>query len=41
MAKNVDLLEQSLLALKDDNKAKQLQRFFKTGKGDYGEGDKF
>lgn len=41
MAKNVYLLEQSLLAFKDDNKAKQLQRFFKTGKGDYGEGDKF
>ncbi|MDQ5885287.1 MAG: hypothetical protein QG645_450, partial [Patescibacteria group bacterium] len=41
MAKNVDLLEQSLLAFKNDNKAKQLQRFFKTGKGDYGEGDKF
>ena len=41
MVKNVDLLEQSLLALKDDIKAKQLQRFFKTGKGDYGEGDKF
>ena len=41
MANNVDTLKQVLVALKDDNKAKQLQSFFKTGRGEYGEGDKF
>jgi len=32
---------QELLNLKDEKQAKHLMQFFKTGKGQYGEGDKF
>ena len=34
-------VEMAMLALKDDVQAAHLSRFFKTGKGQYGEGDKF
>ena len=34
-------LKKSLYKLKDKNQARNLARFFKTGKGEYGEGDKF
>ncbi|MEZ0374021.1 MAG: DNA alkylation repair protein [Candidatus Sericytochromatia bacterium] len=34
-------LEQELLALADPEQARQLTRFFKTGPGQYGEGDAF
>ncbi len=34
-------IEKALFALSDPAKAKDLMRFFKTGKGQYGEGDKF
>ncbi|MDE7407734.1 MAG: DNA alkylation repair protein [Muribaculaceae bacterium] len=34
-------IEQRLLAMCNDNEARHLARFFKTGVGEYGEGDKF
>lgn len=38
---NAEELKDELLKLKDSNKAYNLSRFFKTGKGQYGEGDIF
>ena len=37
----INEITQSLLAVADAQKAKSKQRFFKTGKGEYGEGDIF
>ncbi len=34
-------IEKALLSLADDRQARQLMKFFKTGFGEYGEGDKF
>lgn len=36
-----DKVEEALLFLRNDEKATFLQRFFKTGKGEYAEGDRF
>ena len=38
---SIEKLKAELLAAGDENKARELLRFFKTGKGDYGEGDQF
>ena len=34
-------IQSAMLALKDEEQARHLMRFFKCGKGDYGEGDRF
>jgi len=34
-------IESTLLSMADENQARQMLRFFKTGPGEYGEGDKF
>lgn len=34
-------IEQTMLSLANEKNAKILMRFFKTGKGQYGEGDSF
>lgn len=34
-------IEMTLLSMADESQAKQLLRFFKTGPGEYGEGDRF
>lgn len=39
--KSVTKIQKDLRAVASSEKARLLQRFFKTGKGDYGEGDKF
>ena len=41
MQKNIESLEKEMESLADPLKAKILMRFFKTGKGQYGEGDIF
>lgn len=38
---NANDIEATLLSMADERQARQLQRFFKTGSGEYGEGDKF
>lgn len=40
MTKAIDI-EATLLAMADPRQAEVLKRFFKTGSGEYGEGDKF
>ena len=34
-------IEKRMMALRDDSQVAGLSRFFKTGKGQYGEGDRF
>lgn len=34
-------IEETLLSMADETRARNLMRFFKTGPGDYGEGDRF
>ena len=36
-----EIITGEMTALRDDAQSKQLQRFFKTGEGEYGHGDKF
>lgn len=38
---SADELQRILMSMGDEEQARQLMRFFKTGKGDYGEGDRF
>lgn len=35
------VIETTLIAMRDDNQANHLMRFFKCGEGEYGEGDRF
>lgn len=41
MTYTAEAIKKDLMKLSDIDKAKQLMRFFKTGKGEYGEGDLF
>lgn len=41
MTKNHNILEAEMLAKADPSQMAGLSRFFKTGQGQYGEGDKF
>lgn len=41
MMRRSDEIESLLVSMRDDSQARFLMRFFKTGKGDYGEGDRF
>ena len=36
-----EIITGEMTALRDDAQSEQLQRFFKTGEGEYGHGDKF